>query len=220
MNLVGITDFPSLCRVVYFPTEDFSQAIFAIVNSGLYNLFMEESSLSSDPVKRHEYQVYAELAQANLETYIANLPLFLSTKIENVQALLLGVSNLNLPRSWTSPAHYTQSQYAIDVCRPSVAWHLNTTAAHLCQMGGFHRAECVQLDPPRLRQIKNILFWQVYTWDKGLGLRLGRASVIQDCDISIPRHFDFTGFMHLEESAVPKTWLQTSALQGRIYEQL
>lgn len=77
---------------MYFPTEDFSQATFAIVNSGLYNLFMEEYSLTEDSAKRAEYQGYALMAQANLETYLANLPLFLSAKVENVQALVLGVS--------------------------------------------------------------------------------------------------------------------------------
>lgn len=89
---MGIIDFASLCRNVYFPTEDFSQATFAIVNSGLYNLFMEEYSLNEDSAKRAEYQNYALMAQANLETYLANLPLFLSAKVENVQALCLGVS--------------------------------------------------------------------------------------------------------------------------------
>lgn len=113
-----------------------------------------------------------------------------------------------------------QAQYAIDVCRPSVAWHLNATAAQLCQTGGFHRLENVRSDPPRLRQIKALLFWQTYSWDKGLGLRLGRASIIQDCDISIPCELDFSGFLHVEESAIPKLWLRMSVVQGRIYEQL
>lgn len=53
---------------------------------------MEELSLTPDRAKREEYQAYADIAQANFETYLANLPLFMSAKIENVQALLLGVS--------------------------------------------------------------------------------------------------------------------------------
>jgi hypothetical protein len=106
------------------------------------------------------------------------------------------------------------------MCRPSVAWHLNTTAAQLCQTAGFHRAECADADPPQLRKVKAILFWQVYTWDRGLGLRLGRSPVIKDCDISIPREFDFSGFLRLEESDVAKHWLRTAMLQGRIYEEL
>lgn len=88
---MGIADFSSLCQQVYFPTKDVSHALFAIVNSGLYNLFNEEISASPTPALRTAYEAYAELAQANLETYLANLPMFLNAKIENVQALLLGV---------------------------------------------------------------------------------------------------------------------------------
>lgn len=106
--LVGITDFSGLCRTVYFPTEDVSQATFGIVNGGLYNLFMEEMSLCPDRAKRDEYQGYADLAQANLETYLANLPLFMSSKVENVQALLLGVSHLiSIPIRRNFFAHLT-----------------------------------------------------------------------------------------------------------------
>lgn len=91
MALVGIEDFSSLCRMIYFPTEDCPQAIFAIVNAGLYDLFMEECCLADDVEQRDQYHAYAKMARANLETYLANLPMFLSAKIENVQALLLGV---------------------------------------------------------------------------------------------------------------------------------
>jgi hypothetical protein len=91
-TLSGIVDLTSLCRLVYFPTEDFSQATFAIVNTGLYNLFMEEAVLCDDEIKHDEYRSYASLAQVNLETCLANLPLFLSAKVETIQALLLGVS--------------------------------------------------------------------------------------------------------------------------------
>lgn len=101
-----------------------------------------------------------------------------------------------------------------------MAWHLNSTAAQLCQTGGFHRAEVAAADPPTVSQVKSILFWQAYTIDKGLSLRLGRASIIQDCDISIPRQFNFEGFLHLEESAIPSIWLKTSTLHGKIYEKL
>lgn len=105
--------------------------------------------------------------------------------------------------------------------KPSVAWYLNSAAAQLCQMGGFNRIETLKNDKPRVAQIKTMLFWQVYTWDKSMSLRLGRGSVIQDCDISITRDLDFSGFEHLANStAVPQMWLSCADLQGRIYEQL
>ncbi|KAJ4172046.1 hypothetical protein NW754_007644 [Fusarium falciforme] len=202
LTLVGIEDFSGLCRMIYFPTEDFPQAIFAIVNAGLYDLFMEECCLSDDVEKRDKYQAYAKMARANLETYLANLPMFLSARIENVQALLLG------------------TQYAIDVTRPSIAWHLNSIAAQLCQTGGFHRADVASTESARTKQIKGILFWQVYCWDRGLSLRMGRASVINDGDITIPRQFDFSGFPLLEKPATLKFWLERATLQGKIYIQL
>jgi len=101
-----------------------------------------------------------------------------------------------------------------------VAWHLNATAAQLAQTGGFHRKECLAVDPPRVAQVKAICFWQIYTVDKGLGLRLGRASVIQDCDISIARELDFEGFPYLEETPIPSLWLKLGQVQGRIYKEL
>lgn len=41
-------------------------------------------------------------------------------------------------------------------------------------------------DPPSLQNEKQILFWMVYIIISQVSLRLGRASVIQDCEISIP----------------------------------
>ena len=55
---------------------------------------------------------------------------------------------------------------------------------------------------------------------KGLSLRLGRATVIPECDISIPRVFEFDGFGNGESSAMPTLWIKISCLQSRIYEQL
>lgn len=84
-------DFSNLCRTVYFATEEFSDATFAVVNGLLYTLFAEQHSVATDQAVRDEYNSYVQLCQANLETILANLPLFLSAKTENVQALLLGV---------------------------------------------------------------------------------------------------------------------------------
>ena len=114
----------------------------------------------------------------------------------------------------------TKAQYAIDVSRPSVAWQLNCMAALLCQAGGFHRAEVLANDPPKVAQVKAILFWQVYTWDRSLSLRLGRASIIKDYDISIPEGANYEGFAHLEKTGAPKLWLDMSKVQGKTFEDL
>jgi hypothetical protein len=104
--------------------------------------------------------------------------------------------------------------------RPSVAWHLTNTAAQLSMTGGFHRNECLLTDPPLLGRMKANLFWQIYCLDKGLSLRLGRASVIRDCDISIPRKCNFDGFEPLLGVEIPNFWIALGTLQGRIYEEL
>ncbi|KAI9148303.1 N-terminal binuclear Zn cluster-containing protein [Paramyrothecium foliicola] len=200
--LCGIANFSDLCRMVYFPTEDFTDSTFMIVNAGLYNLFVEQSALTPDTARRAEYNGYVHQCRVNLETSMANLPLFCAAKVENVQALLLS------------------AYYAIDLSRPYVAWHLSSTAAQLCLTGGFHRKQSMINDPPRLAQIKTLVFWQIYSLDKGLSLRLARASVIRDCDIDIPRQCDLTGFEPLEGNCIPNFWIEMGTMQGRIYEDL
>lgn len=93
-SLTGITDFTAMCRLVYFPSDDFSDAYFTIVNAGLYNLFMEQQVLAQDPVLKDQYDAHMKLCRSNLETSLANLPLFLSPKTENVMALHMGVRNI------------------------------------------------------------------------------------------------------------------------------
>ncbi|KAF4982686.1 hypothetical protein FZEAL_1748 [Fusarium zealandicum] len=199
---VAISDFSNLCRMVYFPAEDFSDTVFIIVNAGLYYLFLEQHSLASDnKTVKEELASHLHICRVNLETALANMSLFMSTKIETVQALLLG------------------TLYAIDVCKPSVAWHLNSTAAQMCQTAGFHRKEHSIRDPEG-SNVKGILFWYVYTTDKALALRLGRAPVIQDWDIDISSDFNFEGILSLETKAIATMWLRAATLQGKVYEQL
>ena len=101
-----------------------------------------------------------------------------------------------------------------------MAWHFSSAAAQLCQTGGFHRKDTLKHDPPHIAKIKRILFWHVYTLDKGLGLRLGRASVIHESDIDIPRIFEFDALENDGAATVPTLWVEISGLQSRIYEQL
>lgn len=104
--------------------------------------------------------------------------------------------------------------------RTAVAWYLTVMAAQLCQRGGFHRSERLACEQPQAARLKRILFWHVYTMDKGLSLRLGQSSVIHDCDITIPRTFEFDGFGIGESPTIPTLWIQLSYVQGCVYEQL
>ncbi|PHH78744.1 hypothetical protein CDD80_6295 [Ophiocordyceps camponoti-rufipedis] len=201
-SLVGIDDFVGLCRLVYFATDDFSDATFTIVNGMLYNLFLEHHALATDPVIRDEYHAYMQQCRVNLETCLANTPLFLSAKAETIQALLLGIV------------------YAIDVSLPSVAWNLTCTAAQLCQQAGYHRAETRKLDSPATSKLKHVLFWHIYSLDKSLSLRLGRAPVINDCDIDISLIPGFDTQDPLATDGILAMWVKFGRLQSRIYEQL
>ena len=114
-----------------------------------------------------------------------------------------------------------QAFYSIDMSRPSVAWHLASSAAQLCLTGGYHRDDCVSQDPPVVTQTKTVLFWHTYTLDRSLSLRLGRASMIDDCDITIPHRFNYDGIGQMAAAAPLLTmWIQIAEIQGRIYSRL
>ncbi|RDA86138.1 hypothetical protein CP532_3054 [Ophiocordyceps camponoti-leonardi (nom. inval.)] len=204
-TIVGISDFDALCRTVYYPAsspDDSTDAKFIIVNAMLYNLFTEQFSLSTDPVVQGEYGSYIQQCRINIETGLASTPLILSATIENVQALLLG------------------ALYAVDISRAFVAWHLISTAARLCQAGRFHHADALRNNSPQLSRQKRIIFWHVYSLERGVCLGLGRSSVILECDIDITREPDLEGFGSPEISGLFGLWIRIGCLQGRIYESL
>jgi hypothetical protein len=120
----------------------------------------------------------------------------------------------------THVTDHLQSFYASDVCKPSVAWQLNTAAALMCQMAGFHRRNSHVMDSSEEVDTRAILFWHIYITDKAMSIRLGRASVIQDLEIDIPRSLNFHGNLSLEIRALTATWLRGASFQSRVYEQL
>lgn len=208
---MAVENFAEACRRVYFALEDFSQATFIIVNAGLYYLFQEKSVTAESPAAVREYTGYFQLCRANLETGLANLKFFLGASMETIEALLLGAS------------------YAIEVSRPSLAWQLNTTAAQLCQDLGYHRVTGGtipnppsgpgQAGAPVLNDKKGILFWFSYMLDRGLALRLGRAPIIQDFDVTLPRVIGRVNATEMWKEIL-KLWIAHADVQGRIYEML
>lgn len=193
-------------------------AIFIIVNTGLYYLFQEKSVM--DPSKSEEHLKYHYLCRDNLETALANLPLFLPPKREMVEALLLGVSDIRLIRSVGRPCCvFSKSQqvtYSVEISKLTLAWQLNNAAAAMCQTLGWHRLQVMEGET---EDTKSALFWFCYMLDKGLSLRFGRTSVIQDWDISVPRRF---GNVQLTEpwKNVINVWIRTGSILGETYEHL
>ncbi|KAG5800730.1 hypothetical protein H9Q69_000289 [Fusarium xylarioides] len=202
-SLVGIDDFPGLCRMVYFPSNDFSEAKFAAVNLCLYYMFSERDALMSQ-AECKDYRSYISMCQANAETSLSNLKFFSITTADSLVALILG------------------TMYAIDHSRPTVAWALNCVAAQIVQTPNSQVASNTRnnanlghvLGPDAMSKA----LWHVYTMDRALSLRLGRAPILHDWDVVPPSetHFrDVVGF-----AGMPTIWFQLATLQGKIYRYL
>lgn len=208
--------FVEKCRDVYFATEDYSDATWIIVNGGLFHIFLDYSYTVKANEARSEHQEYLQICQNNLETGLANLNLLMSATDESIEALTLGVSS---SFQYSMASLTMQAVYAIEISKPSFAWTLISTAAQLCQTLGYHRASSMENDSQEVQENKHRLFWSVYCLDKGLSLRLGRASTIQDYDISSTPTFnraDISGFW----KTVYYLWIALSRIQGKVYELL
>ncbi|PWY79718.1 fungal-specific transcription factor domain protein [Aspergillus heteromorphus CBS 117.55] len=186
------------CREVYFATEDYSDATFIVVNGALYYMMSDLTVSLPEKKSREEYGRYLKLCQVNLETALANLSLLMPAKIENIEALALG------------------AVYAIEMSKPSFALTLTSSAVRLCQTLGYHRFVALK-DEKDARG--NALFWTVYCFDRAVSLRLGRASTIQDYDISSPEIMDLTAVAEPYRTIYP-LWIQLARIQGKVYELL
>ncbi|CAI6036360.1 unnamed protein product [Clonostachys chloroleuca] len=199
-NFMTLERFTEYCRAVYFATEPFTLSSFAIVNGGLYYMLTEKAYFDKSQDVREEYTEYRNLCAGNLRSAINSLGLLISTCDESIEALLVGAS------------------YAIEVSRPSLAWRMSSTAAQICQELGYH-----SLYPkPTERdghKINYELLGALYILDKGLALRLGRASALPDQDI-VGTSSDTVVDMDDLWQAIKYIWVQHAQIQGRIYDQL
>lgn len=103
-----------------------------------------------------------------------------------------------------------------------MAWTLATKASELCQTLGYHHIGNKTEDSKRESSRKQRLFWFLYVVEKGLSLRLGRASTIQDWDVTTPLP-EFTP-EDQESSQAPVSFLglgvKLARCQGDIHELL
>ena len=113
----------------------------------------------------------------------------------------------------------SQAFHFIELSRPSMAWTYSSKASELCQTLGYHRNVPMQIDSQDTTQYKLFLFWSVYFLDKGLSLRLGRASTIPDCEITLPRP-SVNSFSHAPVMAYFPLWIECARCQGNIYAML
>ncbi|KAK8109489.1 hypothetical protein PG999_007626 [Apiospora kogelbergensis] len=205
--------FVERCRRLYFHTDrsDIPEALFLNVNAGLIYLFFEKSIRApAGTAEKATLEKCTAMCQLNMETAIAQLPLLMPATLENCEALLMCAS------------------FAIDVSRPSLAWLLTERAANMCRTLGLHQEHTLRGDSAETRRNKALIFWSAYMLDKGLSLRLGRASVLQDYDIGVPAVLERTalrddyggvaGSGH--SAAILSLWVKHAEVQGRLYQRL
>jgi hypothetical protein len=102
----------------------------------------------------------------------------------------------------------TQASLMIEQCKPSMAMSL-----------GYHRASTMKLDTVRERNEKILLFWMVYILDTSFAVRLGRAPVIPESDITVPM-VTHGGCLASEFVDIFCYWVEINKLQCQTVEQL
>ncbi|KAK7430447.1 hypothetical protein QQZ08_002966 [Neonectria magnoliae] len=101
-SFINVKYFIECCRKVYFAIEDYSIAVFVIVNAGLYYLFQENADKCLE---------YHHLCRDNLETALSNWPLLHLPNKEMIETLLLGAT------------------YSIEISKFTIGYQLNSAAA-------------------------------------------------------------------------------------------
>ncbi|KAH8164700.1 hypothetical protein CIB48_g3538 [Xylaria polymorpha] len=200
-TFIDYEHFADRCRQLYFATDGSSEASFIIVNAGLTYIFFEASLTAADATKKARYEECRAMSQNNLEIALAQLNMMMPATAENIEALLMGAC------------------FCIDESRASVAWIFVSRAAHMCRTLGYHQIHSMKDDMPQTKADKSLLFWCTYMLDKALSLRLGRASVLQDYDISLP-HVTPDAKAAYPGKEVMTLWIQHARVLGRIYERL
>ena len=167
------------------------------------NVFTEFESLPLAHMDVTNYGTYSVLCKRQLEVALTQLDIFMPASYENIMALVLGAA------------------WAIEICKPSLCWVLVSTAAGLSQHLGYHRINTMVNDSPEDRDAKIHLFWHIYFFDKTLSLRLGRSSIIQDWDISLPFVQPSSEFNGIPDGKrMLSYWVKTARVHGLIYEKL
>lgn len=105
-----VEDLTEKCREVYFCTDDYSHATFITVNGALYNLFLEFSIIAKGNITKETYLSYLYLCRYNMEVALASLNLLLPATKENIEALILGVSDYHISRTKSPRPGLTRNQ--------------------------------------------------------------------------------------------------------------
>ncbi|KAF1997763.1 hypothetical protein P154DRAFT_547189 [Amniculicola lignicola CBS 123094] len=202
-----LDNLKDIFKMTFDSPKDASVPQRVLVYGVLHYLFSEFASYPLLGRRVHNYRSYAAQSQTQLETAMSQLPIFLPASYENVLALLLA------------------SSYAIELSKPTMCWALITNAAAMCMNLGYHRISSMKDDSEELRESKMHVFWFIYSMDRTISLRLGRAPFIQDWDVSLP-YPSFPNVPHsIRKNKAPGSqielyWIHVAQVQGQTYERL
>jgi hypothetical protein len=201
-QLMPFEAFSTMCQSVYFPTMDYTIFSWMIVNAGIFQLLrdIDGSWHEQLQISLADLKTYAKLCQSNIDTATHSLKLTVDPSLDACQAIVLAGS------------------MALEEGKPALAWKMVSISARMCLDLGLHRLSSSNADDnDDDARRKTILFWYVYSVDKGLAFNFGRTPTIHDYDIIAERP-SFTsddGWGQFFSSS-----LEFSVLQGAIYEQL
>ncbi|KAI6754601.1 hypothetical protein HG530_012353 [Fusarium avenaceum] len=181
-NILPLAHFQQICTKVYFGVDDYSEAESIIASSFLSYVFAEYAVVYGDA----KHGEYCQFFRSSLGQALSKLPLLLTASLEVVAALTLG------------------ALYMVEENRATQSWILISTAMTLCQTLRYHQLDTSQGS----NSMQARLFWSVYTYERGLSLRLGRCSGIMDSQITLPIEPD-------EHRAI-----RHGRIQGKVYDQL
>jgi hypothetical protein len=169
----------------------------------LHIVFAEYTTSPAAGMNREDNRAYTVQCKYQIEVAMSQIDIFMPASYENIMALMLG------------------GAWAVEMCRPSVTAVMLGTAAGLCQVLGYHRYQTYKDDTEEDRNNKIHIFWMIYIFDKTMSLRLGRASFIQDWDISLPYFNDSKGPTDVPDGKQMLTyWVKVARVQGQTYEKL
>ncbi|KAK2740009.1 hypothetical protein CKAH01_07178 [Colletotrichum kahawae] len=200
-SLMPIPAYIELCRDVYFSIDEYTDTDFIIANSGLYYLFTEHFCPTDNEDLRKQYFVWGRLCRDALMEAVGSLTICLPAHVRSVQALVLGAS------------------HAIELAKPWLAWRLICFAAQLAIAAGFHEKAFMENNENEIKKTKMLLFWYVFAVEKGLALRLGRASVLRVCDITVPKDMKSLSLSRPWKTLVP-FWVWNATMHDKLYESL
>ncbi|KAL4948436.1 hypothetical protein BDW69DRAFT_176437 [Aspergillus filifer] len=177
-----------------------TEADLIIVHLGLYWLFCECSKVVDEETKQ-DYNAQAFICETNIQTVLANLRFHQPTSMDFAYAM--GMAPM----------------YCLQKSKPSAAWNLINSAAHIVLSLGLQHNVPADVEGPEEVAQKRTLFWTIYTTEKMLSLRLGRSSAFRDQDITLAHPgMERHGGNFLAELA--PGWITKASIQGRIYDEI